>query len=156
MDDFAVRGYSTYDRENQSIKFNSDTVEEDPFEGRQWDNKGSRIPGITTCAWEYGNQIGSYRYDITLQKFEVPSCNDCSCGYLDIYESRYMRLRLLKRFCSHNITEISSFESWYGNGNSFRLFIHFQTNVTAPKRLEIDVSSTPISKFGNFAKGFFK
>ena len=147
MDDIVVRGLSTYDLKTQNIKFNSDTVEEDTYDW-QWNNKASRIPGVSTCAWEYGTTRGGYRYDIRLRKFEVPDCNDCSCGYLDIYESGYMKNRLLKRFCSHNITEISSFESYH----SYRLLIYFQTNVTSPKRLEIDVSSTPISIFGNFVK----
>ena len=151
MDDIVVRGLSTYDLKTQNIKFNSDTVEEDTYDW-QWNNKASRIPGISTCAWEYGTSRGGYRYDIRLRKFEVPDCNDCSCGYLDIYESGYMKNRLLKRFCSHNITEISSFESYH----SYRLLIYFQTNVTSPKRLEIDVSSTPISIFGNFVKLSYK
>ena len=153
MDNFSVRGLSTYDPKTQNIKFNSDTVEEDTY-GWQWNNKASRIPGVSTCAWEYGASHGGYRYDIRLQKFEVPDCNDCSCGYLDIYESGYKKKRLLKRFCSHNITETSSFESY--DRDSYGLFIYFQTNVTSTKRLEIDFSSTPISIFGNFVKIFYK
>ena len=129
--------------ETQSIKFNSDSVKESEF---NWYGDEA-ITGITTCAWIYGTFIGSYRYEIELNKFEIPECDDCSCGSLDIYEATYRKAKLLKRLCSHNITEMISFESW--TQDSFKLLIHFQTNVIAPKKLEIDVSSTPISIFGN-------
>ena len=147
IDDHVADRFSTYDRETQGIKFNSDTVKEPEF---NWYGDEA-ITGITTCAWIYG-AYGSYRYDIKLNKFEIPECDDCSCGSLDIYEATYRKTKLLKRLCSHNITETLSFESW--SRDSFNLLIHFQTNVTAPKKLEIDVSSTPISIFGNFIKFF--
>ena len=148
IDDHVADRFSTYDNETQSIKFNSDTVKEPEF---NWYGDEA-ITGITTCAWIYGTFIGSYRYDIKLDKFEIPECDDCSCGSLDIYEATYRKAKLLKRLCSHNITEMISFESW--TQDSFKLLIHFQTNVTAPKKLEIDVSSTPISIFGNLVDFF--
>ena len=143
IDDFAADRFSTYDNEKQGIRFNSDTVQKDTtgYYGDIADN------GITTCAWTYGASIGSFRYDLKIEKFEIPECNDCSCGFLDIYEATYRNASLLKRLCSHNITETLSFETLYHD--TFKLLIHFQTNVTAPKKLEIDVSNSPISEFGN-------
>ena len=148
IDDFAADRFSTYDNGNQSIRFNSDTVQKDTngYYGDTTDTL-SKYQGVTTCAWMYGAFIGSFRYDLKIEKFEIPECNDCSCGFLDIYEATYQNARLLKRLCSHNITETLSFESWYHD--NFELLIHFQTNVTTPKKLEIDVSSSPISEFGN-------
>ena len=142
MDDLLVYRFGTYDRETQSIRFNSDTVEENTY---NWLGEEA-IPGISTCAWMYGAYIGSYRYDVKLNKFEIPECDDCSCGSLDIYGAKNQKTKLLKRLCTHNITETLSFESWIQD--SFMLIIQFQTNITAPKKLEIDVSSTPISLFG--------
>ena len=142
MDDLLVYRFGTYDRETQSIRFNSDTVEENTY---NWKGEEA-IPGISTCAWMYGSYIGSYRYDLKLNKFEIPECDDCSCGSLDIYGAKNQKTKLLKRLCTHNITETLSFESWIQD--SFMLIIQFQTNITAPKKLEIDVSSTPISLFG--------
>ena len=154
IDDFAADRFSTYDNENQSIRFNSDTVQKDStgYYGDSADTL-SKYQGITTCAWSYGTFIGSFRYDLKIEKFEIPECNDCSCGFLDIYEATYRNARLLKRLCSHNMTETLSFESWYHDG--FKLLIHFQTNVTTPKKLEIDVSSSTISEFGNHIRSFY-
>ena len=151
IDDFVADRFSTYNSENQSIKFNSDTVQNNTDYYKYYGDqilKENQV--ITTCAWIYGASIGSFRYDLKIEKFEIPECNDCSCGFLDIYEATYRNATLLKRLCSHNITENLSFESWYHD--TFKLLIHFQTNVTTPKKLEIDVSSTPISIFGNFVK----
>ena len=147
MDDYAADRYSTYDWETQSIRFNSDTVKKERYDSYGI-RRNKKTTGPTTCAWTYGTYIGNYRYEMKLDKFEIPECDDCSCGFLDIYKATYKKTKLLKRLCTHNITETLSFESW--TRDSFRLLIHFQTNITAPKKLEIDVSSTPISIFGKF------
>ena len=63
MDGYAADRFTTYDRENQSIRFNSETVEEDKYD---WygDMRDNETPEITTCAWIYGAFIGNYRYKL--------------------------------------------------------------------------------------------
>ena len=153
IDDRIVDPYITLDNTDQKIRLNSET----------YDNDGYRhdYSGKINCSWVYGVFDENTKYDLTLNEFVVPGCNDCECGSLDVYEvDRYwnqsgglkienFHLRYpLHRICGHNITHKMSFKSL--NSKDYELFIHFKTNVTLPQNLEIEVSSTPISKFGRF------
>ena len=153
IDDHIVDPYITLDNTRQKIRMNADTYDND---ADRHDYKGK-----TNCSWWYGRVDKNSRYDLTLNKFVVPGCNDCECGSLDVYEvdrywSRSSGLEIknfhkrypLHRICSHNVTQKMSFNSLIPRG--FELFIHFQTNISLPQKLEVEVSSTPISKFGRF------
>ena len=154
MDSYKVNLLSTFDKENRKITFDSNTVE---YETDRFVNTSAR----TTCTWIYGSTSASYRYEMSIDKFEVPGCYDCNCGSLDIYASRrpsysdgyrpyYSEVEggvLLERLCSHNITKSLSFESY--KDKSFGLLIHFQTNSSLPKKFEVTFSSTTITMFGN-------
>ena len=82
-----------------------------------------------------------------LNEFELPGCNDCACGSLDIYADNHYTLKLLERICSHNITKRLSFNVAHPTG--YELLIHFKTDITTQKKLDIDVSTTLTSKYGN-------
>ena len=151
IDDRIVDPYITLDNTRQKIRLNPDT----------YDNDADRhdYRGKTNCSWTYGVFDRNTRYDLTLNEFVVPGCNACECGSLDVYEvNRFWKqsngLQIknfhypLHRFCSHNFTHKISLRSL--EPDEFRLLIHFQTNISLPQKLEIEVSSTPISKFGKF------
>ena len=148
MDSYKVNLSSTFDKENRKITFDSNAVE---YETDRFVNTSTR----TTCGWIYGSTTASYRYEMSIDKFEIPGCYDCSCGSLDIYASRqyspyYGEVEdgvLLERLCSHNVTKSLSFKSY--KDKSFGLLIHFQTNSSLPKKVEVTFSSTTITMFGN-------
>ena len=150
MDGNKVNLLSTFDKENHKITFDSNTVE---YETDRFENTSAR----TTCAWIYGSTSASYRYEMSIDKFEIPGCYDCSCGSLDIYASRrYIPYDgevedgvLLERLCSHNITKSLSFESYKHKHKQFDLLIQFQANTSLSKKVEVTFSSTTITIFGN-------
>ena len=143
MDNYTINPSSTFDNDKHIIIFNSDTIERDK------DNH-EYTPGTTKCAWLYGENLKSVRYDLNVKKFEIPGCSDCNCGSLDIYSTSSRPARILARLCSHNITKTLSFKSFAG-----RLLIQFESNVTLPKKLEIEVSATPITKKGKLFKRLY-
>ena len=163
MDNDTVDTSSTLDIEAQKIIFNSETVikykdiYKDYEDHRYLFGYKDTSQASTTGTWIYGD-LEAYIYHLSVNEFEVPGCNDCTCGSLDIYAmhdtydwnatSIISQSPLLIRMCSHNITKELSFKSV--SPRHFQLLIQFQTNVTFPKKLEIDLSSTPIGKFCNF------
>jgi len=158
MDDDTVDTSSTVNIEDQKIVFNSETVIKykdiypDYLEYNFVDKDSSHES--TSGSWIYGD-LEAYIYHLNVNKFEVPGCNDCTCGSLEIYAmhdtyewnatSIINQSPLLVRICSHNVTKELSFKSL--NPKPYQLLIQFQTNVILPKKLEIDLSSTPIDKW---------
>ena len=168
MDNDTVDTSSTFDIEDKKIIFNSDTVIKykdiyPDYEDHRYLFGYKDIPQeSTTGSWIYGN-LEAYIYNLSVNKFEVPGCNDCSCGSLDIYAMYdtydfnatviLNQSPLLVRMCSHNFTKDLLFKSL--SPRPFQLLIQFQTNVTLPKKLEIDVSSTPLGKFCSIENTLF-
>ena len=98
----------------------------------------------TKCGWFHGVDFRSARYDLNIKHFELLGCNDCSCGSLDVYSTASRPATLLARVCSHNKTNTISL-----NISNTNILIQFQSNVTLPKKLELNPSVTPISIYGN-------
>ena len=160
MDNDTVDTSSTLDIEDQKIIFNSDTVVKYKDIYPDYNDYGDFFGHTdisqesTTGTWIYGD-LEAFIYHLSVNKFEAPGCNDCTCGSLDIYAmydtydftatAILDQSQLLIRMCSHNFTKELSFKSL--SPRPFQLLIQFQTNVTLPKMLEIDVSSTPMGKF---------
>ena len=142
MDNHTVYSWSTFNNDEQKIIFNSDTVE------NNFENNVRYVPGRTNCAWTYSAFLKNARYFVNVKKFEIPGCNDCNCGSLDIYEHVWRPGKLLARVCGHNITKKLSFRSHGEVHKNFRLLFHFKSNINHPKKLEIDVSSKPIKIYG--------
>ena len=150
MDNHTVYSWSTFNNDEQKIIFNSDTVE------NNFENNVRYVPGRTNCAWTYSAYLRNARYFVSVKKFEIPGCNDCNCGSLDIYEleGAWRPGKLLARVCGHNITKNLSFRI-HGEVHKNSppppdtiLLIHFKSNINHPKKLEIDVSSKPIKIYG--------
>ena len=143
MDNYTINPLSTFDNDKNIIIFNSDTVEKDK-------DNDEYSPGTTKCAWLYGENLKSVRYDLSIKKFQIPGCSDCNCGSLDIYSTSSRPAKILARLCSHNITEAQSFKSFAG-----RILIQFESNASLPKKLEIEVSATPITKKGKLLERLY-
>ena len=153
MDNITVDVFSTIDNKEAKITFNSDTVQPDQYYITKY-GKPKYTPGTTTCAWTYGGFLDRVRFNLFLNKFQVPGCNDCSCGSLDIYAATYRQLNLLERICSHNTTNRLSFnndvfqnDEDHHTSNVY-LLIQFKSNITLPKKLEIDISDSRITEYG--------
>ena len=157
IDNNTVDPFTTFDNKRHEIRFDSDAVRKDENKARGGYRKTKpkqRFPLDTTaCAWEYGTYWGPFSfsnivsYDMILNEFELPGCKDCACGSLDIYADTLHTLKLLERICSHNITKRLSFNVAHPPG--YKLLIHFRTNVTTQKKLDIAISTTLTSKYGN-------
>ena len=149
MDNHTVYSWSTFNNDDQKIIFNSDTVDIYP---NYFENNVRNVAGRTDCAWSYSAYLKNVQYFVDVKKFEIPGCNDCDCGSLDIYELVWRPGKLLARVCGHNVTKALSFRGTgevEGNGESgSKLLIHFKSSVNGPKKLEIDVSSKPYNKYG--------
>ena len=145
MDNYTINPLSTFNNDKHVVIFNSDTVEKDK-------DNDEYTPGTTKCAWLYGGDTAydGIRYDLNVKKFEIPGCSDCTCGSLEMYSTASRPARILARLCSHNITESLSFKSFRG-----RLLIQFQSNISLPKKLEIEVSATPITRKGKLFKQLY-
>ena len=152
MDNYTADLFSTIDNKEAKITFDSDRVQPDQYYITKY-GKPKYTPGTTSCAWTYDGFSDSVRINLNLNKFEVPGCNDCSCGSLDIYAATYRQLNLLTRICGHNTTNRLSFN----NGDlpndedhsiSRYLLIQFKSNITFPKKLEIDISASRITEYG--------
>ena len=142
MDNHTVYPWSTFNNDEQKIIFNSDTVE------NNFETNVRYVPGRTDCAWSYSAYLRNVQYFVDVKKFEIPDCNDCDCGSLDIYELVWRPGKFLARVCGHNVTKTLSFRGHGELHSPFKLLIHFKSNVNHPKKLEIDVSSKPIKKYG--------
>ena len=77
MDNITVDVFSTIDNKEAKITFNSDTVQPDQYYITKY-GKPKYTPGTTTCAWTYGGFLTRVRFNLFLNKFQVPGCNDCS------------------------------------------------------------------------------
>ena len=89
IDNHKADPYNTFDNKSQKISFNSDTVRQD--EDRVEDEYRGTTPiqqfplDSTSCAWQYGRYWGptsfshGVSYDLILNEFELPGCNDCTC-----------------------------------------------------------------------------
>ena len=143
MDNYIVNPSSTFRSgktwNGQQIIFNSDTVEKEKY-----NNDFTQM--TTKCGWFHGVDFRWARYDLNLIEFEIPGCNDCSCGSLDIYSTASRPATLLARVCTYNKTETISL-----NISRENLLIQFQSNVILPKKLELNLSVTPISIYGKFS-----
>ena len=153
MDNYTADLFSTIDNKEAKITFDSDTVQPDQYYLTKY-GKPKYTPGTTSCAWTYGGFLDRVRINLVLSKFVVPGCNDCSCGSLDIYAATYRQLNLLERICSHNKTNRLSFnnddlpnDDDHPISNVY-LLIQFKSNVTFPKKLEIDISASRITEYG--------
>ena len=72
----------------------------------------------------------------------------------EIYAATYRQLNLLERICSHNTTNRLSFnndvfqnDEDHHTSNVY-LLIQFKSNITLPKKLEIDISASRITEYG--------
>ena len=71
IDNQIVDPFRTLDNTAQKILLNSE----------MFDNDGYRHDHIrkTNCSWVYGVFDENTKYELTLNKFVVPGCNDCEC-----------------------------------------------------------------------------